>query len=268
MSALAAEATRRPDSPLARRNPTVKLAVLFVVSAALLFVLDPVTPTVLYLAAVAGVVASARLPVRTLVLAQLPFVGFAVGVFVVNVLSRPGEVLWQEGILRITVEGIDIGAALGMRTLLTGFLSIAFVLSTDGVALMTSLHQQAKLSVRVTYAVLAGYRMLHQLGAEWSTVRHAQLVRAEYDVRGRPRRPVRRFGAAAFALLIGSLRSAERLSQSLESRGLGLHPRTTWRPVALGRTDAVFAAGILACLTLVLAVSAAAGILQGPGALF
>ncbi|WP_411722045.1 energy-coupling factor transporter transmembrane component T family protein [Mycetocola sp.] len=268
MSVLPAESTRRLDSPLARRNPTVKLAVLFVVSGALLFVLDPVTPTVLYLAAVVAVVASARIPCRTLARAQLPFVGFAFGVFVVNVLSRPGEVLWQEGILRVTVEGIDIGAALAMRTLLTGFLSVAFVLSTDGVALMTSLHQQAGLSVRVTYAVLAGYRMLQQLGAEWSTIRHAQLVRAEYGRRGRPRRPVRRFGAAAFALLVGSLRQAERLSQSLESRGLGLSPRTTWRPVVLAWADAVFAAGILACLALVLATSAAAGVLEGPGGLF
>jgi energy-coupling factor transport system permease protein len=268
MSVLAAESTRRLDSPLARRNPTVKLAVLFAVSAALLFVLDPVTLTVLYLTAVAAVVVSARIPIRTLALAQLPFVGFAFGVLVVNVLSRPGHVLWQEGLLRVTVEGIEIGAALAMRTLLTGFLSVAFVLSTDGVALMTSLHQQAKLNVRVTYAVLAGYRMLQQLGAEWSTIRHAQLVRAEYDHRGRPRHPVRRFGAAAFALLIGSLRHAERLSQSLESRGLGLSPRTTWRPIVLGWPDAAFATGIIVCLILVLAISAAAGILKGPGGLF
>lgn len=34
-------------SPLARRNPTVKLAMLFVVSGVLLAVLDPVTPAVL-----------------------------------------------------------------------------------------------------------------------------------------------------------------------------------------------------------------------------
>lgn len=268
MSALAVESTRRLDSPLARRNPTVKLAVLFVVSAALIFVLDPVTPTALYLLAVAGVVASARLPIRTLLLAQVPFAAFAFGVFVVNVLSRPGEVLWQEGILRVTVEGIAIGAALAMRTLLTGFLSVAFVLSTDGVALMTSLHQQARLNVRVTYAVLAGYRLLQQLGTEWSTIRHAHLVRAEYTERGKVRAPVRRFGSAAFALLIGSLRHAERQSQSLESRGLGLTPRTTWRPVVPDRSDAVFAVGVLGALGLVLAISAAAGVLEGPGGLF
>jgi energy-coupling factor transport system permease protein len=268
VSALAGESQRRLDSALARRNPTVKLAVLFVVSAALLFVLDPVTPTALYLMAVMGVVASARIPIRTLLLAQIPFLGFAFGVFVVNVLSRPGEVLWQEGFLRVTVEGIDIGAALAMRTLLTGFLSVAFVLSTDGVALMTSLHQQARLSVRVTYAVLAGYRMLQQLGAEWSTIRSAQLVRAEMTPRGKARAPVRRFGAASFALLVGALRHAERISQALESRGLGLTPRTTWRPVTVGMLDVIFALGIFASLGLVLALSAAAGVLEGPGGLF
>jgi energy-coupling factor transporter transmembrane protein EcfT len=35
-------------SPLARRNPTIKLAVLTAVSIAAMFFLDPLTPTVLY----------------------------------------------------------------------------------------------------------------------------------------------------------------------------------------------------------------------------
>ncbi len=268
MSILANESRRRFDSPLARRNPTVKLAMLFVVSAVLLVILDPITPSVLYLLALFGVALSSRIPSRTLVVAQLPFLGFAIGVFVVNVLSRPGQVIWQEGIFRVTVEGIEVGLALGVRTLLTGFLSVAFVLSTDPVSLMTSLHQQARLSVRVTYAILAGYRMLQRLGPEWTTIRHAQLVRAELTGRGRPRHPLRLFASAAFALLVGALRQAERLSQSLESRGLGLSPRTTWRPVGLGWRDAVFAGGILVVLICVVALSASVGVLAGPGELF
>jgi energy-coupling factor transporter transmembrane protein EcfT len=93
------------DSPLSRRNPTVKLALLFVASAALLFVFDPVTPALLYLLALAAVLLAARVPWRVLALAHLPFIGFAFGLLSVNALSRPGEVVWEAIGLRVTVEG-------------------------------------------------------------------------------------------------------------------------------------------------------------------
>ena len=144
---------------LARRNPTIKLALLFLVSLAMMFVFDPVTPAVLYLLALIAVIAVTRLPFAVLALAHIPFVAFAVGLFVVNALSRPGEILWQAGALRVTVEGLTVGGSLALRTLVIGILSIAFVTSTDGVALMTSLHQHARLGSRVTFAILGGYRM-------------------------------------------------------------------------------------------------------------
>ena len=141
--------------------------------------------------------------------------------------------------LQITAEGLAVGASLGLRSMVIGVLSIGFVASTDGVALMTSLHQHARLGVRMTYAVLAGYRMLQEMPAEWQTIRSAHQVRAPLRSNGRPRSGVLSFGRSAFALLVVSLRKGERMAQSLESRGLGLGPRTTWRPVPLGRTRRV-----------------------------
>ena len=62
--------TREPlaHAPLTRRNPTVKLAALTVVSVAVVFVLDPVTPAVLYVAALVAVAAGTRATARTLAL--------------------------------------------------------------------------------------------------------------------------------------------------------------------------------------------------------
>jgi energy-coupling factor transport system permease protein len=253
------EPRRFTDSPLGRRNPTVKLGLLFAVSVALLFVFDPVTPAVLYVLALAAVAASARIPGRILALAHIPFVGFGLGLLVVNALSRPGTTVWEVGALGVTAEGLAVGASLGLRSMVIGVLSIGFVASTDGVALMTSLHQHAKLGVRMTYAVLAGYRMLQEMPAEWQTIRSAHAVRAPLRSNGLPRSGVRSFGRSAFALLVVSLRKGERMAQSLESRGLGLGPRTTWRPVPLGRTDWWLAAAVLTVLALVFAASAALG---------
>ena len=254
------------DSPLARRNPTVKLALLTAVSLVVMFILDPLTPTVLYILALAGVAASVRVPARALAVAHAPFVAFATGVLGVNALARPGTVLWQAGALRITEEGLSVGAALAVRTLLIGVLAIGFVLSTDGVALMTSLHQNARLNARVTYAVLAGYRMLQEMPREWSTIRHAHAVRATSDGDRPPRGP-RHLAGVIFTLLVVSVRKGERMAQALESRGLGLEPRTTWRPVEVTPADWWLAVGVLAVVGLVLALSATLGILKGPGAL-
>jgi energy-coupling factor transport system permease protein len=255
------------DSALSRRNPTIKLALLFAVSIALFFTFDPVTPAVLYVIALGAVAAVARIRPRVLVAAHLPFVGVAVGLVIVNALSRPGTEVWSAGALRITEEGLTVGAALAMRTLVIGVLSLAFVASTDGVRLMSSLHSHARLDVRVTYAVLAGYRTLGELPLEWQLIRQAQTVRMPLDRRGRPRAGLAVFARSAFALLVVSLRRAERMSVALESRGLGLSPRTTWHPVPLTRTDWAFAAGVIAALAAVFAVSAAAGVLRGADAL-
>ena len=256
------------DSPLARRNPSVKLLLMLVVSLSVMFVLDPVTPAVLFIVAAVATAVGARMSVTALARSLVPFLLFALSVFTVNVLTRPGEVLWQAGMLRVTSEGVVVGLALAWRTMLTGLLAVVFLVSTDGVALVNSLHQQARLSVRVTYAILAGYRMLQDLGAEWTTIRQAHLVRCRLGRSGRPKAPVRRLAAAVFALLVGSIRRGERVAHTLELRGLGRAPRTVWRPVPLGRADAWFAVVVLATLAAILVAAGASGVLRGPGALF
>jgi energy-coupling factor transport system permease protein len=255
-------------SPLGRRNPTVKLGLLFLVSLVLLFVFDPITPAVLYLLGLAAVIVFTRMAWRALLLAHVPFLGFALGLLIVNALSRPGGILWESFPLRVTVEGLVIGASLGLRSLAIGVLSIAFLASTDAVSLMTSLNQHARLSPRLTYAVLAGYRMLQEMPREWRTIRQAHEVRAPLRADGSPARGPRQLLPAAFTLLVVSLRKGERMAAALESRGLGLSPRTTWRPVPLVVADWAMAAGVLVVLALLLGAGVVLGYEAGPSALF
>lgn len=258
---------RSAPSPLGSIDPTAKLVVLLVVSSAMLFVLHPFVPTVLYLLGLVGVAAGTRLPGRTLALAHLPFVTFAAGLLVVNALSRPGEVLGRWGVLRVTVEGLEVGSALAARTLLVGVLAIGFIASTGPVALMTSLHQNARLGARVTYALLAGYRMLQQMPQEWQTIRQAHAVRTPLRADGTLPHSPRFLAGVAFSLLVVSLRRGERLAQSLEARGLGLQPRTTWRPAPWRARDAWFVAAVLGVLVLTVLLGWSSDLLDGPGAL-
>lgn len=266
MSAI--EPLRIAGSPLSRRNPTIKLALLFSVSLAMLLVYDPFTPAVLYLLALVAITVWGRIPARTLILLHVPFIGFGLGMLIVNALSRPGDVLLDFPGFRVTTQGLTIGASLALRTLVIGIMSIGFITSTDGVSLMTSLHQQARLGPRITYAVLAGYRMLQEMPREWQIIRQAQSVRSPLRRDGMPATGLRGFGHAAFTLIVVSLRKGERMSQSLEARGLGLTPRTIWHPIHIHRTDWFMSTGVVAVLGAVFTISWCLGFFTGPSALF
>ncbi|AWE43096.1 hypothetical protein [Actinobaculum sp. 313] len=69
------------DSWLARRHPLVKAAAVLAVSIAVLFLFRPLPILVLYTTALAGVRAAGRVPWRTIILSQIPFLSFAMGSF-------------------------------------------------------------------------------------------------------------------------------------------------------------------------------------------
>lgn len=240
--ARAHESERPSDrSLLARCNPTVKFAVLLLVSFSVLLLQDPLPVLVLYVAAILAALWAGRVSVRTLLAGQLPFLAFAVGIVLVNALSRPGTELWPDLPIRITAEGLTIGAALALRAMLIGVLTIAFLATTPARDLLVSLMLHARLSPRYAYAVLAGHRMLAAMPERWATIRAAQSVRAPLRRNGQPRFTPVDAARAAFALLVTSIRTSERIALALESRGLGEAPRTVWKPVPLGARDVWFA---------------------------
>src|SRR5699024_7207564 len=130
-SAVAADPRIRERPWLARRNPTVLLGLLTALSIACIALTDPAPLAVLYVLLAAGAMLGCRLgPVRML-RAQLPFLAFAVGVLSVNVLSRPGHEPWPELPVRITQEGIVLGAALALRALVIGLGAVVVTRATD-----------------------------------------------------------------------------------------------------------------------------------------
>ena len=190
---------------------------------------------------------------RTLVIVLLPFVGFGVGVFIVNAVTRPGEVILTCGTLTATREGVHMGVALALRTLIIGALTVAFLASTPPRDLMVSLQQHARLSPRFAAALMAGHRILDSMPHHWSTIRAAHAVRAPRNRAGKPRFTITDFGRCAFALLVTSIRSSERVALALEVRGLTTGKRTVWKPVALTRTDVAFAiTTLLGCAVIII----------------
>jgi len=220
---------------LTRWNPSIKLISLVVLSVALLFIWEPIRPSILWAVLVIIALTIGKVPPKWLALAHIPFIGFGIGLFIVNVLARSDD-------------GAYIGAALAARTLTIGVASILFLTSTAPVELMRSLNQNLKLPASITFAILAGYQLLLGLPREWQTIRAAQLMRtggATVSRKGKPKLKVSQAARLVFTVLIVALRKAERIATSLESRGFGLKPRTVYHPIRIRVSDVVL--GVLVC---------------------
>ncbi|MFD2840258.1 energy-coupling factor transporter transmembrane component T family protein [Populibacterium corticicola] len=234
-----------PAPYLDRRNPTVKLTVLLVLSLFTLTMFDPVATAIVLFGTLMVVTLGLRVKLREMALFLVPFMVFGIGVIGVNTVTRPGTELFALAGVSFTREGALFGIAMAVRALIVGVMTVAFIASTRPRDLMVSLQQHARLSPRYSYALMAGHRMLESLPQQWATIRAAHAVRAARGKDGTARFGVRDFARCAFALLVGSIRHSERVALALELRGLRPGPRSVWKPVALTSRDWLFAGGAL-----------------------
>ena len=245
-----------PRAPLARRDPTVLLGLLTALSIVCITLTDPAPLLVLYALLAAGTMLGLRLGPFALARAQAPFVLFAAGVFMVNVLSRPGHEPWPDLPVRVTSEGIVLGAALALRALVIGLGAVAVVRASDPGRTMTSLRTHARLPARIALALLAGQRLLEDLPRRWATITRAHRLRRPPSADGTPGRlGPRAMARCAFALLVDAIRSSTRIAFALESRGLGTGERTQWRTAALTRADGALVVGVVLAVAAVLALA-------------
>jgi energy-coupling factor transport system ATP-binding protein len=243
----------RPRAPLARRDPTVLLGLLTALSIVCIALRDPVPMLGLYLLLAGGTMLGLRIGPLALARAQAPFVLFAAGVFMVNVLSRPGHEPWPELPVRVTSEGIVLGTALALRALVIGLGALAVVRATEPGRTMTSLRTHARLPARIALALLAGQRLLEDLPRCWETISRAHRLRRPPSADGTPARLGPRAKLrCAFALLVDAIRSSSRIAFALESRGLGSAERTQWRTAPLTRADAALVVGVVLAVAAVL----------------
>jgi energy-coupling factor transport system permease protein len=255
-----------PQPYLRRRNPAVKAGVALALSLLLTLVIDPLTPllaTAITLAAgtFAGGVAP-RAYARALVPLGLVAVGFVWSNALFAVTADAGGATWQLGPLRASEAGLLFGLAIGLRGFAIGALSLTFILTTDPTDLVVSLIRHGRLSYRVGYALLAGFRFLPFFAQEYEQVRLAQRVRGRTGGRP-PLARVREPFVYLLPLLSGAVRRAARIAVAMDARGFTAAGRRTYfRDVPLGWADLLFAFGALAVYASLFAAGAAGGWLR------
>ncbi len=247
---------------LARRDPTVKLAVVLGISLLLILIVDPVTPTLFLAIALAAALAGGARPV-TIARALVPLTVLGAGFVWSNAVfaATQGPATWTIGPFHASESGLRFGLAIAIRGIAIGILSLAFVWTTDPTDLVISLIRHARLPFRIGYPLLAAYRFLPFFTDEYAQVRLARRVRGAppRGLLGRGREAV----GELVTLLSDATRRATRIAIAMDARGFAAATeRTYYREARLAWDDALFVIGAAITTTALLLLSASVGALR------
>jgi energy-coupling factor transport system permease protein len=225
-------------------NPSIK-AFAVVLSILILSVFfDPITPLVTITWSIAVTFLFGHVSFKKWLLLFSPFLFIAI-IYVWSTMLFPrlqeGDTLiWKWGFLALTEEGFQRGLSLGLRVLSFATLSIMFTLTTKPTDFLLSLMQQCKLSPKLAYGIMAGYRFLPLIKEEFFTLKSAHRVRGVARARTIPEK-IQQLKRYVIPLLAGAIRKAERTALAMESKGFtGAINRNFYRELTVTRSDWIF----------------------------
>jgi energy-coupling factor transport system permease protein len=246
-------ATRR--SFLERRNPSIKLLAVILTAFALTFIFDPVTPAVIFLLTLIAGRWLGRLRIGAQLRPLLVFLVAGAAILLANIFfnkeNAVSQALFYLGPVKVTGPALWAAGTLWLRLLSFALLSLVFIKTTEPQHLILSLVHQLRLSYRVAYGTMVGYRMLPLFQADYQTIRTAQRVRGVREGRG-PLHAWSRARGYAIPLLTGAVRRAGRVAVAMDARAFGALPDRTYRErMMVRRSDWVFLAAVLAIVAAV-----------------
>jgi energy-coupling factor transport system permease protein len=239
------------ESPLGRTSPVLKLAIAVVWLVGLAVGVDPRPPIVIAAAALLAGVSAGAIPLGTLARTLAPLWIVALVIALSNALFASVNTdptatdLIRLGPLRLTIQAVGLGMAVGLRVVAIASVGAVFTLTTDSTRLADSLVQQGHVSDRFAYGALAAYQAIPRFGEDLATLRQARRIRG-LRASWHPR--------LLLGLLVLAIRHGDRLALAMDARAFGSGPRTTYREVNWTKLDAVI--GLVALAVLVGALAA------------
>ena len=239
------------ESALGRTNPLVKLGISLAWLVGLGLTLDVRPPLILAVITLVAGMELGGVPPGLLARRLAPLVIAVVAIALANLLfsthnpDAAAHELLRVGPLRITQEAVTAAAGLGARVAAIVSVGAVFVLTTDPTRLMDALVQQARVSPRFAYGLLAAYQAVPRLGSDLTSLRDARRLRG-----------LRQLDPSLLVgLLVRAIRHADQLSIAMDARGFGPGPRTAYRPIGWIGLDLAVGASALAILVAALVSS-------------
>lgn len=203
-------------------NPSIKAFTVIVCVLILSVFFDPVTPFLTLVMTAAATFIFGRVSFKRWILLFSPFIFMAaIYIWSAMIFSKTIEgetILWSWGIFTLTEESFLRALSLGMRVLSFTSLSLLFILTTKPTEFLLSLMQQCRLSPKLAYGIMAGYRFLPLMKEEFEIIRSAHRIRGVPKARKLSEKmaELKRY---AVPLLAGAIRKAERTAMAMESKG-------------------------------------------------
>ncbi|WP_066191866.1 MULTISPECIES: energy-coupling factor transporter transmembrane component T family protein [Gracilibacillus] len=248
-------------------NPSIKALAILLPGVLLSFAFDIITPLIFFVFVLLLTLFFANISVKKWLIFFLPLSFFAISVAWMSMLYTDkayatGPVIFQFLWFEVTSGSLQVGVSLALRSLCFISLSLLFALTTDPTKFMLSLMQQVRLSPKLTYGILAGYRFLPTFKHELDLLRQAHRIRGVHRAKGL-RNKLQQGRQYAIPLLANSIRKAERVALAMESKGFtGSRHRTYYHEMRVNMKDWLFLAVMFFFLTLAYYTSYSFGYLQ------
>jgi energy-coupling factor transport system permease protein len=229
------------SSALGRSNPLVKLGISLAWLVGLGLTTDVRPPLILLVVALVAGLELGGIPPGTLARRLAPLTLAALGIGLTNLLfsthnpDPAAHELLRVGQLRVTQEAVATAAGLAARVAAIVSVGAVFVLTTEATRLMDALVQQAHVSPRFAYGLLAAYQAVPGLAEDLTKLRDSRRLRG---LRGL-------HPSLLLSLLVRAIRHSEQLSIAMDARGFGPGPRSTYRPIRWTLLDLVVAVSAL-----------------------
>ncbi len=246
------------DSVLHRLNPSIKLLLIMALMFAVTFVYDPYTPFFFALLGILQLTVLGKIPLTRIIKMMLPLSFILLAITITSIiafdvsLEQDPVVILTVGSFIISRTSIMFGIAIGLRILCFLIYSIIFVATTDPTDFILSLILQLKISPRVGYGTLAGYRFVPLLGAEYQNIHQAHMIRGSEEKGGLVQK-FKRLKRYSVPLLVGAIRKAQRVAIAMDSKGFMAYAHRTYlRDIRVRKADIVYLSLIIITYTLLL----------------
>nr|WP_106783098.1 energy-coupling factor transporter transmembrane component T [Lysinibacillus timonensis] len=225
-------------------NPAMKAITVVILVILLALIFDPVTPSIVLLCTILIVFIGGNVSWKRYFLYLSPFLLFSFGMFWTTLVFAKQSDSSAQMISILTFEfpreSLIIALALAVRVLSVAALSLLFIFTTNTIDFILSLIQQLKLSPRIAYGVLAGYRFLPMMKNEMKIIREAHRIRGVNQATTITEK-CGQYKRYAIPLLASAIRKAERTATAMESKGFtGERNRTFFRQFTISNKDWIF----------------------------
>jgi energy-coupling factor transport system ATP-binding protein len=215
-------------------NPLAKIAAAAIISLSLIFSLDWVSASVAVVLELALLFWAGLAPKKLLrTVAPLMIAASLTALTIMLYGQQSGTTYVQFLLINVSDGSLELALATFLRVLAIALPAVVLLATVDPTDLADALEQHTRWSPRFILGALVAFRLLTLIAADWRLITRARRARGLGDAPA-----LARFWRQTFALLVLSMRRADKLSTAMQARGFGgLQPRSWSRTSTVGLAE-------------------------------